>query len=152
MSQYRLSSSNLLEMAIAVEESSKEFYKTLSEKFQNFRYHFESLARDEERHERLFKQVLSKKIRVIKNMDDEYITILEGIFTGLFGGLRNGSSRAKRSSTLELAIQSAIQIEKDTLLLYLSMNMIFENVGEQEIGKIIKEEQYHLQRVQNLKP
>jgi rubrerythrin len=53
---------------------------------------------------------------------------------------------------LESAIQSAIQIEKDTLLLYLSMNMIFENVGEQGIDKIIKEEQYHLQRVQNLKP
>ena len=151
MSRYRLSSSNLLEMAIAVEESSKEFYIKLSEMFPNFRYHFDALAKDEERHERMFEQILKQKVKVL-NMDDEYMTVLESIFTGLFGSLRYGASRAKESYNIELAIKEAIQIEKDSLLLYLSMNRIFDNIGEKKIDRIIKEEQYHLQRVQNLKP
>jgi rubrerythrin len=151
MSKYRLSSSNVLEMAIAVEESSKEFYELLGERFISFKYHFRALAKDEERHARVFSQLLSHRARVIQNVDDEYVTVLEGFFVGLFGSLRDGPSRARRVSTIESAIEAAIQLEKDALLLYLSMNRAFENLGEQEIDEILKEEYYHLQRVRNLK-
>ena len=68
------------------------------------------------------------------------------------GNLKDGSSRAREINELEIAIEVAIQLEKDTLLLYLNMNRTIENLGEEGIDKIIKEENYHLNRVQNLKP
>ena len=35
------------------------------------------------------------------------------------------------------AIEAAIQLEKDIILLYLSMNKVIENVGEKGIDRII---------------
>jgi rubrerythrin len=138
-------------MALAVEESAKEFYILLGEKFPDFKNHFHALARDEEKHVRVYSQLLSHRLKAIQNVDDEYVTVLEGIFTGLFSSLKDGPSRARRVSTIESAIEAAIQLEKDALLLYLSMNRTFKNLGAQDIDEILKDEYYHLQRVRNLK-
>lgn len=85
--------------------------------------------------------------KTLQSIDNEYIAVLEGIFVVLFNSLNERSLLAQKTSTLESAINAAIKLEKDSLLLYYSMNNAIENNGKGKISEIIKEEQFHLHRV-----
>ena len=164
LSRYRYTRTVLLEMAVAVEESAKEFYTTLSHKFSEHEALLNYLAEDEENHAKTYAKLLGKveetyptggrKVEEVypteeeRRQADHNIQMLESL--GLIGNLREGASRAKEVADLGAALEAAVQLEKDTLLFYQNLAMGLGKEDRQEVYRIIKVEHSHLYRLQNL--
>jgi rubrerythrin len=144
----------LIDMAIAVERASEDFYKALSSKFSEHKILFRKLARDESGHAEKYNYLLSRldvmtySTEETRMQADESIKILEKI--GIVDNLRQGTKRSEEVSGLESAIQAAIQLEKDTLLFYLNLVMEFGDEEKGEILKILREEHSHLFKVNRI--
>jgi len=136
-------------MAVAVEKSAKDFYTTLSKRFPQDQVFFDSLADDEEDHARRYRELLAGdevySTEEERMLADDNIQVLEK--TGIVGSLRSGGARAQQVPDLKSALKVAIQMEKDTLLLYHNMQMELASATAGEIQKIIKMEYAHLIKV-----
>jgi len=152
LSKYRYSRSVLLEMAITAEESAKEFYTALGQRFSEHAGLFNQLAKDEEGHATAYKQLLSGEevysTQEERMLADYNIQALET--SSVVGSLRRGAERARTAPDFRSALQAAVEMEKDTLLLYHSMSMAAGKTDRQEIYKIIRVEHSHLARVESL--
>lgn len=164
LSGYRYTRTVLLEMAVAVEESAKDFYTTLGQRFSEHKAVFDYLAEDEEDHAKTYTRLLKKveetyptggkRVEEIypteeeRKQADHNIQILESL--GMIGNLREGASRAKEVSDMKLALEAAIQLEKDTLLFYQNMTMALGRTDRHEVYKIMNVEMNHLYRVQRI--
>ncbi len=156
MSGHRYTLHTLLEMAVTVEKSAKDFYNTLGQRFLEHYYVFRHLADEEEDHEKRYVQLLGKrKVEEIYSTEEERkqadynIKVLED--TGIVDNLRKGAARAMEIPDLKSALKAAVQLEKDTMLFYYNMAMaIGSKEDRQEIYKIIRIEHDHLSRVQSL--
>jgi len=151
-------------MAVAVEESARDFYTTLSQRFPKHKALFTYLAEDEETHAETYTKLLGKveeiyptggrKVEEVypseeeRKQADHNIQVLESL--GLIGNLREGASRAKEVSDLKLALEAAVLLEKDTLLFYQNMTMALGRTDRQEVYKIMNVELNHLYRVQRI--
>ncbi|MEM3660947.1 MAG: ferritin family protein [Thermoproteota archaeon] len=151
MSRYRYSRPVLLEMAIAAEESAKAFYSALSRRFPEHSAFFNQLAEDEEQHAKTYRRLLSgeethasEEERVLA---DRYIQVLET--SGLVNSLRRGAERVEEAVDLRSAMQAAVQMEKDTTLLYHSIAMAAGKEDRQEIYRIIDVELGHLVKIES---
>lgn len=157
LSKYRYTLPVLLEMAIAVEESAKEFYTALARKFSEHKDLFRQLAKDEKDHSERYTYLLGRrKVKEVYSTEEERmladhnIRILES--TQLVGNLRRGAERAREVPDLKSAVKAAVQLEKDTLLFYQNLAMGLGKEDRQEVYRIIEVEHSHLYRVQNLSP
>ncbi|MEM2915311.1 MAG: ferritin family protein [Candidatus Bathyarchaeia archaeon] len=152
MAKYGYTRSVLLEMAVAVENSAKDFYLALSEKIPEREALFENLANDEEEHARIYKQLLSRpgvySTEEDRMLADFNIKVLEDL--GVISNLRRGAERARKISHLKSAIDVAVQLEKDTALFYSNMAMELGIEDRQEIYKIIQTEYSHMYKVQHI--
>ena len=164
LSKYRYTRTVLLEMAVAVEESAKEFYMTLSHKFSEHKALFNYLAEDEENHAKTYAKLLGKvevtyptggrKVEEVypteeeRRQADHNIQMLESL--GLISNLREGASRAKEVADLGAALEASVQLEKDTLLFYQNLTMALGRTDRQQVYKIMNVELNHLYRVQNI--
>jgi rubrerythrin len=144
----------LLDIAIAVERASEDFYRALSNKFSEHKSLFRKLARDENNHAEKYISLLSRldvltySTKETRIQADQSIKILEKI--GIVDNLRQGAKRSEEVLGLESAIQAAIQLEKDTLLFYL--NLVIE-LGDEEKGEvleIVREEHSHMLKVNRI--
>jgi len=156
MIQDRYSLPVLLEMAITIERSARDFYSKLAEKVQKYKVFFNQIAEDEKRHAEIYVHLLGqKKVDEVHSTEQDRILanynikILED--TGIIGGLRKGFERAEKIRDLDEAIQTAVNLEKDTSLFYQDLSMGLMSPFRQEIYKIIKVEHTHLYKIQNLK-
>ena len=145
----------LLEMGIAIENSAKDFYGTLSRKFREHKSLFNQLAKDEKSHSETFAYLLGRKrVREVHSTEEEReladynIKILED--TEVVGNLRKGAERAKEVPDLESAVEAAVNLEKDTSLFYYNLAMGLAGTERQEVYKIIRVENSHLYKVRNL--
>jgi len=145
----------LLEMAVAIEKSSRDFYTALAKNFPKHGEVFKQLAKDEESHAERYTYLLSRrKMEEVYSTEEERmqadhnIHILED--TGLVGNLRRGAERAREVSDLKSAVEAAVQLEKDTLLFYYNLAMGLGKTDRQEVYKIIHVEHSHLYKVQSL--
>ena len=157
LSRYRYTLPVLLEMAVAVEESAKDFYTSLASKFSEHEELFEQLAKDEEDHAERYTHLLGRRrVEEVYSTEEERmladhnIQILES--TQLVGSLRRGAERAREVSDLKSAVKAAVQLEKDTLLFYQNLAMGLGKEDRQEVYRIIRVEHSHLYKVQNLNP
>ena len=155
LSKYRYTLPVLLEMAVAVEESAKDFYATLVKKFSEHKDLFRQLAKDEKDHSERYAYLLGRrKVKEVYSTEEERmladhnIQILES--TKLVGNLRRGAERARKIADLKSAIKEAVQLEKDTLLFYQNLAMGLGKEDRQEVYRIIQVEHSHLYRLQNL--
>ncbi|MCX8182997.1 MAG: ferritin family protein [Crenarchaeota archaeon] len=152
MSGYRYSRPVLLEMAIAAEESAKTFYSALSRRFPGHAAFFNQLAEDEEQHSKTYRRLLSGGEAHVAGEErvlaDHYIQVLET--SGLVNSLKKGAERAMEAVDLKSAMQAAVQMEKDTMLLYHSIAMAAGKEDRQEIYRIIDVELGHLAKIENL--
>ncbi len=152
MSGYRYSRPVLLEMAIAAEESAKTFYSSLSRRFPEHSAFFNQLAGDEEQHAKTYRKLLSGGETYAseeeRTLADRYIQALET--SGLVSSLRRGGERAGEAADLKTAMQAAIHMEKDTVLLYHSIAMAAGKEDRLEIYRIIDVELGHLAKIESL--
>lgn len=137
-------------MAVAVEESAKDFYNSMSKKFPQEKAFFEQLANDEEDHARRYKQLLTSEGKTYSTEEeralaDYNIKVLED--AKIIGNLRMGAERAREIKDLRSALIAAVQLEKDTTLFYHSLAMGLGPDDRQEIYKIIQVEHTHLYKV-----
>jgi len=139
-------------MAISAEESAKNFYTTLSQRFSEHSALFKQLAEDEEGHVKRYRQLLAGgetySTEEERAMADQNIRVLET--SGLVGSLRSGAERAREAYDLKSALQAAVQLEKDTVLLYYSIAMAVGGEDRRAIYKIIDVEFSHLAKVEGL--
>ena len=145
----------LLKMAVAVEESARDFYNALARKFTKHQTLFKQLAKDEVSHAETYTQLLGRRsVKEVRTTEEERqlanhnIKVLED--TKLVGNLRRGAERASEARDLGIAVEAAVQIEKDTMLFYYNLAMGLDSEARQEVYKIIKVEHTHLYKVQNL--
>jgi rubrerythrin len=145
----------LLQMAVDVENSARAFYKTLSRKFPEHMSLFDQLAGDEKDHAETFTHLLGqRKVREVHSTEEERrladynIKVLED--TGVVGNLRKGAERARKIEDLKSAVEASVQLEKDTALFYYNLAMGLGGTERQEVYKIIRVENTHLYKVQNL--
>lgn len=154
MSKSHYTRAVLLEMAVAVEESAKDFYDSVSKRFPQHRAVFEQLAKDEDEHAKRYRQLLAGEgvysTGEERALADYNIKVLED--AGIIGNLRMGAERAREVADLRTAVEAAVQLEKDTSLFYHSLAMGLGPGDRQEIYKIIQVEYNHLYKVQHLKP
>jgi len=139
-------------MAITAENSARDFYTSLAKKFPKHEALFDQLATDEKNHAKVYTDLL--KTPEVYSTEEERmqadfnIRALEN--EGVTGNLRGGAERAKEVSTLKLALEAAVQLEKDTLLFYSSLSMGLGSQDRREIYKIIQVEHAHLYKVQHI--
>jgi rubrerythrin len=158
MTEDRYSLGVLLEMAVAIERSAGDFYKTLARKFPEHKSLFRQLTKDETLHAETFTRLLSqRKVREVYVIGEEErqlaqynIKVLED--TKLVDNLRMGAERAREVCDLKEAVDVSVKLEKDTLLFYHNLAMGLKTSIRQEVYKIIKVEHTHLYKVQNLSP
>jgi len=155
--KYRYTLPVLLEMAIAVEESAKDFYTSLVSMFSEHGDFFAQLAKDEADHAERYAYLLGRRraeevysTEEERMLADHNIRILES--TQLVGNLRRGAERARELPDLKSAVKAAAQLEKDTLLFYHNLAMGLGKEDRQEVYRIIRVEHSHLYKVQNLYP
>lgn len=152
LSGYRYSRPVLLEIAIAAEESAKTFYSTLSQRFPEHVAFFNQLAEDERQHANTYRNLLSGgeaySSEEERRLADRYIHVLET--SGLVSNLRKGAERAGEVGDLKSAMQTAVQMEKDTVLLYHSVAMAVGKEDRREIYRIIDVELSHLAKIERL--
>ncbi|MEM2929956.1 MAG: ferritin family protein [Thermoproteota archaeon] len=152
MSGYRYSRPVLLEMAVAAEESAETFYSALSRRFPEHAAFFNQLAGDEEQHAKTYRRLLSRGETHVSEEErvlaDRYIQVLET--SGLVSSLRKGAERAGEAKDLKSAMRTAVQMEKDTVLLYHSIAMAAGREDRQEIYRIIDVELGHLAKIESL--
>lgn len=155
MPKYRYTIPVLLEMAVAIENSARDFYITLSRKFSEHKSLFDQLAKDEKSHSKTFTYLLGrKKVREVHSTEEERqladhnIKILED--TEVVGNLRKGAERARQLPDLKSAVEAAVQLEKDTSLFYYNLAMGLAGTERQEVYRIIRVENSHLYKVRNL--
>lgn len=149
---YRYTRPVLFEMAVAVEESARDFYTTLSEKFSRHEALFKQLANDEEAHAKRYSQLLSGEeiyaTEEERKQADSNIQLLEK--NRIIGNLRGGAARAQEVSDLKSAIEAAVQQEKNTVIFYYNISMALGKKDRQKIHQIILAEHGHLTKVQHL--
>jgi len=142
-------------MAVAIEDSAKDFYDSLSNKLPQNRIVFEQLAKDEDGHAKRYRQLLASGGDVYSTgeeraLADYNIKVMEEL--GIISNLRMGADRAREISDLRSAIDAAVQLEKDTLLFYHNLAMDLGSDDRQVIYKIIDVEYAHLSKLQHIKP
>jgi rubrerythrin len=140
----------LLEMAVAIERSAKDFYSTLTIKFPVEKVLFNELAEDEEYPAKRYTELLAGEEDVYSSSEgrmlaDYSIQVLEK--TGIMNNLRRGSVRAQETQDLMSALDEAIQMERDSLLFYHSIELELGGKTIEEIRKIIRMEYDHLMKV-----
>lgn len=152
LSEYRYSRAALLEMAIAAEDSAKTFYSTLGQRFPEHSAFFNQLAGDEEQHAKTYRGLLSGGEAYASGEErmlaDRYIQVLET--SGLVSSIKKGAERAREVGDLKSAMQAAVQMEKDTTLLYHSIAMAAGREDRLEIYRIIDVELSHLAKIERL--
>ena len=156
MSTYSYTRPKLLEMASDVEKGAAEFYMALSKKFPTHKEIFQKLAIDEEEHAKRYLDLLKS----VGQMPDIYLTredhmlaeqnlkVLET--SGVIANLKSAADHAKSIQDLLSAIQTAVQLERDSVVFYSGMAMALSEKDRNEIYKIIEVEHRHLDKVQRI--
>lgn len=149
----------IFEMAIRIENNGAAFYRkaaSLQSDTKNQKF-LESLANMEDRHQRIFTEMrttLSDKDKSPKVFDpyDEVSQYLAAMADNMGGeGSPSVAESLTGDETLEEILQTAVGLEKDSILFYLGIkDLIPSQSGQGRIDDIIKEERRHVIQLSNL--
>jgi rubrerythrin len=149
----------IFEMAIRIENNGAAFYRKAADlqsdtKSQKF---LESLANMEDQHQRIFTEMrttLAEKDKSPKVFDpfDEVSQYLAAMADNMGGeGSPSVAESLTGNETLEEILQTAVGLEKDSILFYLGIkDLIPSQSGQDRIDDIIKEERRHVIQLSNL--
>ena len=149
----------IFEMAIRIENNGAAFYRKaagLQSDTKNQKF-LESLANMEDQHQRIFTEMrttLTEKDKSPKVFDpyDEVSQYLAVMADNMGGeGSPSVAESLTGNETLEEILQTAVGLEKDSILFYLGIkDLIPSKSGQDRIDGIIKEERRHVIQLSNL--
>jgi rubrerythrin len=147
------SADEIYEIGVTVERNGKRFYEAASNlaKEKTVKDLFASLAKWEDQHVKLFtdlKAGLSKESRENVSYDpaNELLLYLKAAADShIFRADADVPGLVSRCKTAIDALSMAITFEKDSVVLYSTMlNLVPENLGRQDVEKILNEELKHV--------
>jgi rubrerythrin len=145
----KFSTKEVIDIAVAIEESGYYFYSTCRTRFQDeaFRELFGFLAEEELRHKELFVNMLSSPVAVQGVFTDEYFQYLKAIADSrVFRNKADVDSIVKGLDSLGDAFRIALTAEKDSILWYTELQDMYQSIADTHsiLGRLINEERKHV--------
>ena len=150
------SGSELLEVALGVENNGAAFYKALAGKTKNkdAKAIYDYLAGEEKKHLNTFQSMLDSvgKYQPPESYPGEYMLYLKSLVDNtVFTDLAAAQQKAEKTSSEIDALDIGMQAEKDSILFYAEMQNFVGRADRKVVNKIIDEEKSHLRRLSELK-
>ncbi len=145
---------SLLNLAVEIEKSAEAFYTALADKFAQSAETFKQLAQDEKGHAISYSRLLSKGENVAGEKGLEkarsYIEALDSL--DIVASLRKLDRDALDPKDLAAALDLAISLEKDTLLLYQTLLLYLVNDKDRRVIHMVTDVEYvHLVRLSRMR-
>ncbi len=127
------SGSEIVEIAVEIEKNGRDFYNNVSEslKDENIRRIFKYLSGQEEKHIKIFKDMLStvKKYEPSEAYTDEYFSYIKALSEEhVFTKKKKGKEVADTVKDGKKAVELGLGFEKDSILFYYEMkNFVLES-------------------------
>lgn len=142
------STEEFVKMAIKDEETGIAFYTALAETTQNevLKQNYYRLADQEKHHAENFKKMLDnvEPGHVFEQRPGQYEDFVDAMLeTRAFSTPEKAAEEAKKLSAQD-AVQTALKMEKDTLIFYLDMKDYIPDKHKSYIEEIITEERGHI--------
>lgn len=145
-----------IDMAIKDEASGEAFYKTMTgiTDKPELKAEYEKIANQEHAHMEAFQKM--KETVTEANIPEEYAGQYETymntfLTTRAFPDANAAVAAAKNAAGDLAAMEIALRMEKDTLLLYHEVREFIPESHKQYVNKIIEEERMHISTLANLK-
>ena len=148
--------SEIVEIGIQIEKNGRDFYNTLEKKSKNQRASemFKYLAGEEEKHIKIFQEILDKteKYEPIGLYADEYFAYMNALASEyVFTKEDKGEEIAKTIESDKEAVNMGIGFEKDSIIFYEGMKKAIPQYDLKIVDELIMQEQRHLRILSDLK-
>ncbi|MCK4738913.1 MAG: ferritin family protein [Deltaproteobacteria bacterium] len=159
MNPVRFSAHEILDMAIRIEENGEKFYRAAAEAAsdESLKRLFDFLANEEVNHTAFFTQ-LKKSASDDSSPPpfDPYVEETSLYIKALsdakvFSGVIKGRDLGEAAKDTDLALDCAIEMEKDSLLFYYELERMVRERDKKTLEKIITEEKEHLIKLLEVK-
>lgn len=148
MSTVKWNGKNLLKTIAENETSATKLYRAIASEARIGEQFFEMLAKDEERHEKIYNALLrefSEKMDLeLEQADAEYIDLLVESNVLFDDEL---IENAKKIFTKAQIFDIAERAERDAVLFVTELQRLYPDLAKEEMAIILKEEQAHLKKV-----
>ena len=146
----------ILKTAIRIEENGIIFYREMVKKFKEkgLQDIFSFLAEEDERHRKIFEEMLSKseQYEMVDSYPGEYEAYLHAFADEhVFSKQKTGELMAKKIKDVKEAIQFGIEVELDSINYYQEIKRFIPNYQKDTIEKIIEEERGHFLKLSDIK-
>ncbi len=150
------SGSEIVEIAVEIEKNGRDFYNKVSEslKDENIKKIFKYLAGQEEKHIKIFKDMLSivKKYEPSEAYADEYFGYIKALSEEyVFTKKKKGKEIADTVKNGKKAVELGLNFERDSILFYYEMKNFVLESEHNIINGLIREEQRHLKKLSLLR-
>ena len=145
----RFSADEVLEMAVELERRGIAFYENLSKKTsdQKSREIFIFLGEEEKKHLEYFQKTkddLNTQIDFVPDTMDETNNYLGSLIeNGVLGKILQGLDLTQGDSSIEKALEVGMEVEKESVKFYESMEIIVPESKKEWLKKVIQEEKKH---------
>lgn len=148
MSTVKWNGKNLLKTIAENEAGATRLYRAIASEARIGEQFFESLAKDEERHEKiynaLFEEFSGKMDLELEKSDAEYVDLL--IESNVLWD-DELVEKAKKIFTKSQIFDLAERAERDAVLFVTELQRLYPDMAKDEMAIILKEEQAHLKKV-----
>ena len=148
MSTVKWDGRNLLKTIAENEAGATKLYRAIADEARIGEQFFEMLAKDEERHEKIYNALyekFSENMYVeLDKSDAEYVELLVESNILFDDEL---VEKAKKLFTKSQIFDLAERAERDAILFVTEMQRLYPNMAQAEMAIILKEEQAHLKKV-----
>ncbi len=150
------SGSEMLEIAMEIENSGIRYYDTLAERAQNkeISARFKYLSGEEKKHLDILKDMVNSagKYQPPESYPGEYMLYLKSLVdNAVFKDAGDAQHKAQRASSASEAIDIGIQAEKDSILFYTEMEKMVSKSDRSTVMNILRMEKDHLRQLCELK-
>ena len=145
----QFSADEVLEMAVELERRGIAFYENLSKKTsdQKSREIFIFLSEEEKKHLEYFQKTkddLNTQIDFVPDTMDETNNYLGSLIeNGVLGKILQGLDLTQGDSSIEKALEVGMEVEKESVKFYESMEIIVPESKKEWLKKVIQEEKKH---------
>lgn len=150
------SGSEIVELGIQIEKNGRDFYNTLvsQSKDEKIRGVFKFLANEEEKHIKIFAEILAKveKYEPQGLGADDYYAYMNALASEhIFTQKDKGVEAAKNIKADSEAIDKGIGFEEDSIVFYNGMKKVVPVDEHKIVDEVIAQEEKHLQQLIGLK-
>jgi len=144
-------------LAIKIEENGEDFYTRLANATKNLQVKetFEFLAGEERKHRNSFRKIQTRVGEfkpAYESYLGEYLNYVRALAEeNIFTKERSGQLLAKKFKTPTAALDTAIGLEKDSILFYNEMKSFIPESRYETINEIIGQEKEHLRKLLEIK-